>query len=240
MDSEEPDNYFIHWSVAHWNPKRKDFIHFNHAGHLLRQEESVCEECHQRNKQADYLASYKHHQPLNFESNFSTGKVICEACHQQAMTENQCQTCHNYHVSGLDNNPLHPYKDQLGSGHLKVWADKTDYQIGDSIIIKFSVNQPMYVRIIRIDSSGKLLSLFPNDFRPDYYCKPGIIYQIPDLGSQRTLNIVAPAGTDKLLGIGSANPIPEDALFFNQRNEFDTEKMADFPIRSSFEIHVQE
>ena len=240
IDSIEPENFYIHWAAAMWNPKRKDFIHFNHAGHLLHQEESVCVECHQTNKQADYLASYEQHQPLQFQSNFATGKEVCETCHLQAMNENKCQTCHNYHVSGLVEDHLYPYNEQMGSGRLKIWTDKTEYQIGDSIVIKFSVNQPMYVRLIRIDASGKLLTLFPNQFRADNFCKPGIIYQIPDIRSQRTLNIVAPAGTDKLMGIGSANPIAEDALFFNQQHDFDEEKMRDFPIRSSHEIIVKE
>jgi hypothetical protein len=240
MDSDMPENYYINWTVAQWSPKLKDFIHFNHASHLLRQKESVCLECHKANKKADYLASYDQYQPLKFQSNFSTDKQVCETCHIEAMTNNQCQTCHNYHVHGLAGNPLHPYKDQLGSGQLKIWAEKTEYQIGDSIVIKFSVNQPMYVRIIRIDSSGKLLSLFPNEFRLENFCKPGIIYHIPDIGSQRRLKIVAPAGTDMLFGIGSAKPIPEDALFFNRQNNFDEHRMSKFLIRSTFEIHVQE
>jgi hypothetical protein len=235
--SVDTDNNYIHWSTPKWNPKRKDFIRFNHAGHLRHQEESVCKDCHKENKEADYLASYKNSTPLDFQSNFSTGKEQCETCHNQAMTEKQYQTCHNYHVS--DDNDF-SNQDFMGRGNLKVWADKKTYLVGDNITIKFSVDQAMYVRIVRIDSSGKILSLFPNDFRPDHYCKPGVTYQIPKLGSERTLTIEAPAGTDKLLGIGSKDPIPEDALFFNSQGNFDEDKMSEYIIRSLLKINVQE
>lgn len=238
MDSSEPDNYLIQWSTAQWDPRYKDFIHFNHAGHLRHQGESVCETCHQRNKAADYLASYEHNNPLQFESNFSTEKAVCERCHEEAMTENQCQTCHNYHVSGVNVNIL-MNQVQMEQGHLKLWADKTHYEIGDEIMIKFSVNQPMYVRVFRTDSDGKILSLFPNEFRSDHFCMPNVIYQIPEAGSERTLVISPPIGTDKIFAIGSEEPFSENKLFFNRQGGFDEEKMAELRIRSIFTINVE-
>lgn len=238
IDSDEADNYVINWSTPKWNPKHKDFIHFNHAGHLRHQEESVCETCHIRNKEADYLASYKNNKPLQFESGFSTGKAVCETCHEKAMTENQCQTCHNYHVTGINSN-IHLEQNPMGKGKLKLWADMTDYKIGDEIVIKFSVDRPMYVRIVRTDSAGKILSLFPNEFRPDHYCKPNVVYQIPEASSERTLIIAHPTGINKVYGIGSDEPIPENKLFFNQQGNFDEEKMKELTIRSTFVINVE-
>ncbi len=239
LDSDEPDNYLINWEVPDWNPKRKDFIRFNHAGHLLNQEEKVCMDCHKNNKQGDYLASYEHHQPLQFDSNFATGKQVCETCHAEAMQQNQCQTCHNYHVSGISDNTL-SNQNQMGVGNIKIWTDKTEYKVGDQITISFSVDLPMYVRIVRIDSSGKILSLFPNDFRPDHYSKPRVVYNIPKQGSERTLTILPPAGTDKLLAVGSPDPIAETDLFFNQFDEFDEEKMAKFTVRATHFITIKE
>ncbi len=115
----------------------------------------------------------------------------------------------------------------------------TDYKIGDEIVIKFSVDRPMYVRIVRTDSAGKILSLFPNEFRPDHYCKPNVVYQIPDADSERTLIIAHPTGIDKIYGIGSEDPIPENKLFFNQQGNFDEEKMKGLTIRSTFVINVE-
>ncbi len=239
IDSKEENSYSINWGTPKWNPKQKDFIHFSHAGHLRHQDESVCETCHIRNKEADYLASYKNMEPLKFESGFITDKAICETCHEEAMTENQCQTCHNYHVTGIESN-IHLEQKPMDKGNLKLWADKTDYKIGDEIVIKFSVDRPMYVRIVRTDSAGKILSLYPNEFRPEHYCQPNVVYQIPEAGSERTLNIARPTGLDTIYGIGSEDPIPENKLFFNEQGDFDEEKMKGLRIRSTFTINVKE
>lgn len=239
VNSNETGNQSIYWSMPKWNPKRKDFIRFNHAGHLLHQEESICLDCHQKNQEADYLASYKNNTPLDFQSNFTTEKEQCQTCHQQAMTKTQCQTCHNYHVTGTSERALLT-PELMGQGNLKVWTDKADYVIGENIVIKFSVDHAMYVRIMRIDSSGKILSLFPNVFRPEHYCKPGVVYQIPKLGSGRVLTIGKPAGKEKILGVGSENPIAENDLFYTSQGVFDEEKMSQYTIFSDLRLDIHE
>ena len=81
----------------------------------------------------------------------------------------------------------------------KIWTDKKAYRIGDEMVIRFSVREPLYVRIAVINSRGEISELFPNDLQQDNYCQPGKVYRIPPVDSGISLFVGEPVGTDRIV-----------------------------------------
>ncbi len=239
IDQLQMDDFKVNWEGVDWNPKRKDFVKFTHAEHLIHQDKKVCDSCHLLNEEADYLSGYTDNNPNSFTSGFTTTKDECGACHESAMVKNQCQTCHNYHVSGfMVGKGGFKYKRIVEQGHLKIWTDNVDYAIGDEITVSFTVDKSMYVRIVLIDTTGKLLTLFPNEEQKDNFCKAGETYQIPASGSKQKLTVTGPAGVENLLGVASINKFNSNALKFNKHGDFDDARMSKLTIRASTELII--
>ncbi len=117
-------------------------------------------------------------------------------------------------------------------------SDKTDYKIGEPMVIKFSVNEPLYVRIVVINSKGEINTLFPNEFQKNNFLEPGKNYQVPPTTGEFAMAAQGPAGTDKIRAIASKDPIPENSMFFSKMGYFDEDKMTKFPIRASFDYNI--
>lgn len=126
----------------------------------------------------------------------------------------------------------------IDGGKVALWTNKTDFAIGENMAVSFSVDKPMYVRIVVINSAGDVSTLFPNIHQNDSYCKPGVLYQVPPLQADFTLDVSGPAGTDKIRAIASSAPIGAEALHFTQNGDFDESKMAKFPVRASADIVI--
>jgi hypothetical protein len=123
-------------------------------------------------------------------------------------------------------------------GALNLSTDKPDYKIGDKLQIKFSVTEPMYVRMVVINSKGNIDTLFPNPYQSDNYCKPGKQYNIPSPKADFSLDIGGPTGTDKIRAIASNKPIPANALVFNKEGQFDDSKMAEYQVRAAVDYTI--
>lgn len=65
----------------------------------------------------------------------------------------------------------------------RIWTDREACRIGDEMEIRFSVQEPLHVRIAVINSRGESSELFPNDLQQDNYCLPGKVYRIPPADS---------------------------------------------------------
>lgn len=82
--------------------KPRHFTRFRHAPHLNLQEENGCQTCHALNSDADYAASFAQHDVFQFNSNFhSIEKSRCESCHNETAENQNCLSCHRYHVTDL-------------------------------------------------------------------------------------------------------------------------------------------
>ncbi len=102
VESAGNNSFKVNWSDNSGYLGKKGFIKFKHDAHIKYQDEKVCNTCHVENKNAEYLQGYEDLNPLTFQSNFKTESKDCSSCHQQSMVKEQCQLCHNYHIS------LHP------------------------------------------------------------------------------------------------------------------------------------
>jgi len=101
------------------------------------------------------------------------------------------------------------------AGNINIWTEKSNYQIGDKLQLSFTVDRPMYIKIVTINSEGKLVTLFPNPYQTKNFCEPNINYQIPPKNAEFTLDIDPPKGQDKIAAIGSSKPIPDRALILD-------------------------
>jgi peptidoglycan hydrolase-like protein with peptidoglycan-binding domain len=126
----------------------------------------------------------------------------------------------------------------IAGGTIKLWTDKGEYTIGDTMMVKFSVDKPMFVRVVVINSTGEVSTLFPNVYQSDSFCKPGEVYQIPPSNGDFTLDIGEPRGTDKIRAIASNVPIEAEKLYFTSDGDFDENKMASYPIRSASDVVI--
>lgn len=125
------------------------------------------------------------------------------------------------------------------NGRLALSINKSEFKIGETLKIDFTVNEPMYVRMVVINSKGEVSTLFPNAYQSDNYCLPGKKYSIPPAPSADfSLDIDEPAGTDKLRAIASKTPIPADHLHFTADGSFDESKMTAYTIRASADYVV--
>ncbi|HEB77104.1 MAG TPA: DUF4384 domain-containing protein [Methylothermaceae bacterium] len=121
-----------------------------------------------------------------------------------------------------------PPKPQLGE--VKVWLNKRAFKVGENLEIFFEVTRPMFVRIVTINSVGKMATLFPNPYQNDNFVRPGKVYRIPPAGSPAKLVVGAPAGTDKIRVVASVEPIPAEAMPLTEDGEFNVEAARNFAI----------
>jgi hypothetical protein len=124
-------------------------------------------------------------------------------------------------------------------GALSLRTNKSEYRIGEPMQIDFTVSEPMYVRIVLINSEGKIDTVFPNIYQPDNYCLPGKTYSIPAPGADFTIDVSGPTGTDKLRAIAAKNPIPADALHFTNDGQFDDSKIAANSVKAAIDYVIR-
>ncbi|MCH9696885.1 MAG: DUF4384 domain-containing protein [Gammaproteobacteria bacterium] len=115
-------------------------------------------------------------------------------------------------------------------GEIKVWTSKQDFAIGDKMEVFFEVTQPMFVRIVTINSIGKMSTLFPNPYQNDNFVKPGKTVRIPPLGSPVNLTVGAPEGTDKIRVAASLTPITADMFPIGLNGEFKPEATSKYAV----------
>lgn len=78
----------------------------------------------------------------------------------------------------------------------------------------------MFVRIVTVNSAGKMATLFPNPYQNDNFVRPGKTFRIPPLGSPVSLKVGAPVGVDKIRAAASISPISADTFPLGNDGEF--------------------
>ncbi|ADE14847.1 hypothetical protein Nhal_1723 [Nitrosococcus halophilus Nc 4] len=130
-----------------------------------------------------------------------------------------------------------PPEVQSELGTLKVWLNKSEFQIGEHLEVFFEVTKPMFVRIVSINAAGQMATLFPNPHQSDNYTLPGEVYRIPPVDAPFTLSVAAPAGLDKIRAIAATQSIPASSLPLTEEGEFDQNKKEHFAFAGAeFEV----
>jgi hypothetical protein len=82
--------------------KQGRFTTFAHEPHFGTMDSRGCTTCHELDKTAAYLDSYKQGDPRTFASNFGAiKKDLCQTCHTAGQARQDCVLCHTYHVNGV-------------------------------------------------------------------------------------------------------------------------------------------
>jgi len=105
-------------------------------------------------------------------------------------------------------------------GKILLSTNRKEYAIGEKLVISFSVDKPMYVRLVTVNSEGKVTNLFPNPYQPDNFVQPGKDYQIPPANAQFSLTIRGPVGIDKIRAIAGVNPVTAEDIQMNSDASF--------------------
>jgi hypothetical protein len=87
----------VEWAFGAQSSQRH--LSYSHGPHLdLLGPGASCEACHKMDASADYAGSFKHNDPLKFESNFkSIENGTCTECHAKGQVRQECTLCHQYH-----------------------------------------------------------------------------------------------------------------------------------------------
>ena len=97
----------MNWLSARPQPETKRATVFSHTTHFSMLDEQGCRTCHKLDRKADYLASFKDHDPTSFTSNFSPLRTAtCATCHIEGVAGDTCLLCHRYHVGVFKTRPV--------------------------------------------------------------------------------------------------------------------------------------
>ncbi len=94
---DKPDSLQIAWSLGAVSKQRH--VRYSHVPHLnLLGLGQACETCHKMDENAEFAASFKQFNPLEFASNFkSIDNQTCVGCHAEGEVRQECTLCHEYH-----------------------------------------------------------------------------------------------------------------------------------------------
>jgi len=110
--------------------------------------------------------------------------------------------------------------DSTEPGTITLSANQTEFSIDEPLIVSFTVDKPMYVRLVTVNSEGKVSNLFPNPYQFDNYAQPGRQYQIPPQDAKFILKIRGPVGIDKIRAIAGTRPVTAEDAQLNSDGNF--------------------
>jgi hypothetical protein len=90
---------------------------------------------------------------------------------------------------------------------IRLWTDKTDYMVGDSIRFFFQSEQDCYLNLINVSADGQTRLIFPNAFQPDNFIRGGIVHSIPRDEDVFDFQLQPPPGVDRIYAIASSQPL---------------------------------
>ena len=116
-------------------------------------------------------------------------------------------------------------------------SNKKNFAIGDPLEITYAVSAPLYVRLYSVSSTGEITQLHPSPGKQEKPSAPGHNYELPGKNAGYTWDVSGPAGTDKILIIGSEHPFADNVDLVTKAGQF-TSQAQRYPARASFEINI--
>lgn len=103
------------------------------------------------------------------------------------------QTTFNVHSRGTSSSGPTPVGTPV---QLKLWADKQEYKVGETLRVSFEASRDGYVTLVNVGTSGRITVLYPNAYAPDHAVKGGRVYSVPAQGDPYELTLSGPEGTE--------------------------------------------
>jgi hypothetical protein len=101
VEEDKNKNVFINWNAKQHQVTQRSLTKFSHGPHLSMN----CNECHSLAESVDqqkFMNSFKGLNPSSVELVFrSIKKEDCSKCHKPEMANDNCLTCHHYHVGNF-------------------------------------------------------------------------------------------------------------------------------------------
>lgn len=79
---------------------------------------------------------------------------------------------------------------------VRVWTDRNEYRVDDTIRVSYRANRDAYVLIFSKDADGKTRQLLPNAYDSDNFVRGGQTYTIPNRGY--SLQVTPPKGRETI------------------------------------------
>jgi hypothetical protein len=108
-----------------------------------------------------------------------------------------------------------------GALQVKVWTDKSQYRIGETVRFQLKTNRDAHITLVDIGTSGGITMLFPNRFHQSHFVKGGETVTIPPPDAGFNLVVDGPPGIEQVRVIATEEPVkfhPDD--FPGQRGTF--------------------
>lgn len=102
VDAQGETEMQVNWHARRPQANTRGFTRYKHTSHFSLMDEQGCVNCHNRNPNADYAASFQDRDPMSYTSNFVTiDQQFCASCHIPEKAGDACLICHNYHVGSF-------------------------------------------------------------------------------------------------------------------------------------------
>lgn len=90
---------------------------------------------------------------------------------------------------------------------LKLKTEKTEYAIGEDVVMEFQADKDCYLALIDIGTSGRTIFLFPNKWQPENRVEKDKTYRIPPIGSDFSFRVLAPTGMEHIKVLACLDPV---------------------------------
>jgi TolB-like protein len=91
---------------------------------------------------------------------------------------------------------------------IKLWTDRQDYTMGDSIAFNFRSDRDCYLTLIDIATSGNITILFPNRYHPQNFIRAGVTYRVPAEDYGFEFQVTGPRGIERVKAIATLQDQP--------------------------------
>ena len=89
---------------------------------------------------------------------------------------------------------------------VKLWTEKSTYNVGDKVVFFFESEQDCYLTLIDIGTSGRLTVLFPNQWEKNNFVSRGRRVAIPEPHYGFDIDVNGPTGTERVKAIVTTEP----------------------------------
>lgn len=98
------------------------------------------------------------------------------------------------------------------TGALRIWVRKAHYEVGEDIVVNFESTTSAYVRVLLLDTTGRVSELYPESNAGKYRVAGGRSYRVPAADSPYLFTVSGPAGMDRLVAFAGSEPFETEAL----------------------------
>jgi hypothetical protein len=96
--------------------------------------------------------------------------------------------------------------DKAGLFDARIWTDKKEYEEGQKIVLYVQGNKEFYGKVVKIDTTGHIHQILPNNYRLISSFEKGKRYVIPDEADRYEILVEPPFGTIRF--VVYAAPLP--------------------------------